>query len=210
VKSNQDGSLLLSQSGLIKQIIAGLRLTNSPSIKKTPVTEVLSHFSTSPPFDDTYNYRSVLGKLMYLSSNTHCELSFAIHQCASFSINQRKQHGTALKRIGIYLLGTIDKGTIVRLTDELILNCYADADFAGMFTSSDSDDPKSVRSRTGFIILLGTTPIAWVSKLQSETALSTMESEYIALSQALRVLLPLRQLLKEICHLLMFSSNPNS
>jgi hypothetical protein len=120
VKSNQDGSLLLSQSGLIKQIIADLRLTNSPSIKKTPVTEVLLHFSTSPPFDDTYNYRSVLEKLMYLLSNTRCELSFAIHQCARFSINPRKQYGTALKRNGIYLQGTIDKGTIVCLTDELI------------------------------------------------------------------------------------------
>jgi hypothetical protein len=54
----------------------------------------------------------------------------------------------------------IDKGTIVGPTDELILNCYADADFAGMFTSLDSEEPKSVRSRTGFIIiLLGITPI---------------------------------------------------
>jgi hypothetical protein len=83
---------------------------------------------------------------------------------------------TALKRIGRYLLGTIDKGTIVHPTDELILNCYADAGFAGMFTSSDPEDPKSVRSRTGFVILLGTTSIAWVGKLKSETALSTIES----------------------------------
>jgi Reverse transcriptase (RNA-dependent DNA polymerase) len=210
IKPNEDGSLLLSQTGLIERIIADLGLTNSPSHKSTPVMEVLSHFSSSPPFDDTYNYRSVLGKLMYLSANTRCELSFANHQCARFSINPRKPHGTALKRIGRYLLGTRDKGTIVRPTDELTLDCYADADFAGLFASSDPEDPKSVRSRTGFVILLGTTPIAWVSKLQSETALSTMESEYIALSQSLRVLLPLRQLLQEVSHTLGLSIHSNS
>jgi hypothetical protein len=58
---------------------------------------------------------------------------------------------------------------------------------------------KSVKSRTGFVILLGTTPIVWMSKLQAETGLSTMESEYIALSQALRILLPLTEILQEIC-----------
>jgi hypothetical protein len=199
VKQNKDGSLLLSQTGLIEQIISDLGLINSSSFKKTPASEVLSHCVASPPFDDTYNYRSVLGKLMYVSSNTRCELSFANHQCARFSTNPRKSHGGALKRIGRYLLGTKDKGTIVYPTDELTLNCYVDADFAGMFASSDPEDPKSVKSRTGFVILLGTTPIAWASKLQTDTALSTMESEYIALSQALRILLPLRELLREIC-----------
>jgi hypothetical protein len=144
---------------------------------------------------------------MYVSANTRCELSFANHQCARFSINPRKQHGTALKRIGRYLLGTKDRGTIIHPTDDLVLNCYADADFAGLFTSSNPEDPKSVKSRTGFVILLGTTPIAWVSKLQSETALSTMESEYIALSQALRVLLPLRELLQEVCQPLGLSAH---
>jgi hypothetical protein len=133
---------------------------------------------------------------MYLSGNTQCELSFANHQCSRFSINPRNTHGTALKRIGGYFLETRDKGTIVQPIDSLTLNCYVDADFAGLFSSSKPNDPCSVRSRTGFVILLGTTPTTWVSKLQSETALSTMESEYIALSQALRVLLPLRKILQ--------------
>jgi hypothetical protein len=62
---------------------------------------------------------------MYLLENTYCELSFANHQCRRFSINPHKQNGTALKPIGRYLLGSVDKGTIVCPTDELILNCYA-------------------------------------------------------------------------------------
>ena len=38
----------------------------------------------------------------------------------------------------------------------------------------------------------------WVSKLQTEIALSTTEAEYIALSQSMRDLLPMRSLLQEV------------
>jgi hypothetical protein len=41
-------------------------------------------------------------------------------------------------------------------------------------------------------------PIHWVSKLQRETAPSTAESEYIALSMATCDLLPLLYLLEEL------------
>jgi len=41
-------------------------------------------------------------------------------------------------------------------------------------------------------------PITWQSKLQTEIALSTTESEYIALSTAMREVIPFLNLLKEI------------
>ena len=41
-------------------------------------------------------------------------------------------------------------------------------------------------------------PITWQSKLQTEIALSTTESEYIALSSAMREVIPFLNLLKEI------------
>ena len=41
-------------------------------------------------------------------------------------------------------------------------------------------------------------PITWQSKLQTEIALSTTESEYIALSTAMREVIPFLNLLKEV------------
>ena len=41
-------------------------------------------------------------------------------------------------------------------------------------------------------------PLHWLSKLQIPIALSTMEAEYIALSQAMREIIGLREILKEI------------
>ena len=41
-------------------------------------------------------------------------------------------------------------------------------------------------------------PILWMSKLQTEIALSTLHSEYVALSHSVRALLPLKSLIKEV------------
>ena len=41
-------------------------------------------------------------------------------------------------------------------------------------------------------------PLLWVSKLQTEIALSTLHSEYVALSHSVRALLPLKSLIKEV------------
>jgi len=45
---------------------------------------------------------------------------------------------------------------------------------------------------------VGGCPLRWASRLQPEIAPSTVEAEYIALSTAMRDLLPARALLKEI------------
>ena len=153
---------------------------------------------------------SISRVVMYVSSNTLCKITLLNHQCARFSIDLRTPHGVALKRIGRYLLGTRDKGMIIRPTKDLTLDCYADADFAGLFSTSDPNDSKSVKSRSGFVITLGKIPVSWGSKLQSETALSTMEAEYISLSQSLRVLLPLRVVLNEVSVFLHLKQDPHS
>ena len=75
---------------------------------------------------------------------------------------------------------------------------YADADFDGLFTKEDAEDPTSVRSRAGWIITLGDVPVTWKSKLMTAIALSTMEAEYMALSFGMRELIGNRQLIQEI------------
>ena len=69
---------------------------------------------------------------------------------------------------------------------------YVDADFAGLYGYENIQDPDCVRSRSGFAIMLGDSPVSWGSKLQTEVASSTMEAEYIALSNSMKKLIPLR------------------
>ena len=60
------------------------------------------------------------------------------------------------------------------------------------------DDPTTAKSRTGYVINYAGCPLIWSSKLQTEIALSTVEAEYIALSQSLREVISLMQMAKEM------------
>lgn len=62
----------------------------------------------------------------------------------------------------------------------------------------ESDDPDTVRSRTGYSITYARCPIYWTSKLQTEITMSSAESEYVALSEALGSVIPMMSTLEEM------------
>ncbi len=73
----------------------------------------------------------------------------------------------------------------------LKIDSFPDADFAGMYGHEAMDDPVCVKSRTGYLIMVLDCPITWQSKLQTKTALSTMETKTIALAQSCCKLCPI-------------------
>ena len=136
--------------------------------------------------------------MLYLQGHSRPEILFAVLQCACYTFNPRLSHEVALKRIGRYLKGTRTRGLILSPSSDLTIDCYVDSDFAGLWSYEDDQDPTCVRSRAGFIMFVANCPVIWSSKLQTEIALSTMEAEYIALSIALKSLIPLKRLVKAI------------
>ena len=90
-------------------------------------------------------------------------------------------------------------GLILRpkpLTQQVTIDIYVDADFAGGWGYEDPQDPACVKSRTGYMIEVMGCPVIWVSKLQTEIATSTMEAEYSALSMAMHAAIPLLQIVR--------------
>ena len=75
---------------------------------------------------------------------------------------------------------------------------FVDADYAGLYGQVDDCNPDSVKSRTGYLILLNGCPVVWKSVLQTHISQSTLEAEYSALSYALKMYLPLQRILNEI------------
>ena len=198
IKHNADGSVEMTQSGLIQKILNYTGMVDC-NAKGTPCgLQPLGTDSEGKPFDEEWEYARVVGMLMYLSSNTRPDIQFAVHQCARFTHIPRGSHAEAIKRICRYLQGTKDKGIIMKPKENPTLDCYADADFAGLWNIENDQDPVCVKSRTGYVITLGGCPVIWVSKLQTEISVSTLEAEYIALSQAMRQFLPMKELLTEI------------
>jgi len=122
----------------------------------------------------------------------------AVHQCARFCNNPKLSHERALQRIVRYLIQTKNKGLKCTVDKSKGIELFVDADFAGGWNINESYNADNLLSRTGFVICYAGIPIYWKSKLQSEITLSTCEAEYIALSMAMRELLPFITLVKEI------------
>lgn len=171
--------------------------------KSTPTdVKPLGKDEHGPACQEKWSYGSIVGMLMYLASNSRPDIAYAVHSCARFTHSPRRSHELALKRIAKYLKGTRNRGLIINPTVDLKLECFCDADFAGLWGAEDEQDPICVRSRTGYVITIGGAPVLWTSKLQTEIAVSTMHAEYIALSQSMRDLLPTKGLLLEVANAL--------
>ena len=112
--------------------------------------------------------------------------------------NPRLSHEQALKQIGRYLKATRDRGLILRPSSDLKIDAFPDADFAGLYGYEKISNPEVVKSRTGFLMNVCECPVVWVSKLQTETALSTMEAEIIALAHCCRELFPVMDLVTDL------------
>jgi hypothetical protein len=149
------------------------------------------------PFNKSFHYRSVIGKLNFLEKSTRPELAYAVHQCARFCTDPKRSHGEAIKHIGRYLLATKDQGLILKPTTNTF-DCWVDASHAGEWKKQTAaDDPDTAKSRTGYVIMFAGCPLVWSSKLQTEIALSSTEAEYIALSTVTREIIHLIDFLRE-------------
>ena len=79
-----------------------------------------------------------------------------------------------------------------------MVDCYADADFLGLWVHEYPQEPMCDKIRTVYVVTFSNFPLLWVSKLQTEIALSTLHSECVALSHSVRELIPLKSLIKEV------------
>jgi hypothetical protein len=95
-------------------------------------------------------------------------------------------------------MATKDMGLILHPDPTKAFEVHVDCDFAGNWVKEDAmNDPSTAKSRTGYIISYGGCPFIWASKLKTEVVLSSTESEYLGLSESLRITIVMMRLLEE-------------
>jgi hypothetical protein len=205
IDSRPDGSVHLTQPHLIDQILKDLKFPDEGKgkvlDKHTPAksSEVLKRDKDGPDYDKSFNYRSIIGKLNYLEKGTRSDIAYIAHQCARFTEEPKESHAKALKWLARYLRTTRDKGLILKPQKNRGLEVYVDADFSGNWDpTAPHSDRDTARSRHGYIVMYEGCPMIWKSQLQTEIALSSTESEYIGISYAMREVIPIMELLKEM------------
>lgn len=202
-KNLKDGSVKLSQPGLLKRILEALDLGDQPITETPAVPNVaLGSDPDGPGPQGTFSYASVVGMLQYLQAHSRPDIAFAVSQCARHVHSPKRSHEVALEYIGRYLKGTSDEGLILKPDRDRLfqIDCYVDADFSGMWGHESPHDPTSVKSRTGMVICVANCPVIFSSKLQALISTSTTEAEYTAMSDTCRELLPFRELVKTLGH----------
>ena len=167
--------------------------------KAAPSSTILCRDLDGAPFQESWDYRSVVGKLNFLEKSTRPEIAYAVHQCARFSSNPRQSHANAVKFLCRYVLATKTKGLLLHADPNKSFEVHVDCDFAGNWVREDAmNDPSTAKSRTGYILSYGGCPVVWASKLQTEVVLSSTESEYVGLSESLRIAIVMMGLLLEM------------
>ena len=126
---------------------------------------------------DQKMYQAAVGSLLYLSTKTRPDIAFAVGNVARFCSEPNQLHWSAVKRILRYLKGSRDLGLLYHRQDTP-LSCvgYSDADWGGSLTDR--------KSTSGYVFQWSAAAVSWRSQKQTCVALSTAESEYIALSAA--------------------------
>jgi hypothetical protein len=139
-------------------------------------------------------YQSAVGAVMYAMMGTRPDIAFAVASLSQFSSNPGQSHWLSLKHVLRYLKGTMDyKLTYGGTTDKsqsLHFHGFCDSDWG-----SNVDDRRSV---TGYVFMLGGGAVSWQSKKQPTVALSSVEAEYMAATQATREAMWWRKLLHEL------------
>jgi hypothetical protein len=194
----------ISQTALIDRIILQFGQADADPIS-TPmdpsVAKSLTRPSPSdPPLSDSDShelaripYRSLVGSLMYLAVGTRPDISFAVARLCQYLDCYRRTHWNAAIRVVRYLKST-------RLLT-LNLGGNPELDLVGFSDSSHADCPDTTRSTMGYCFSIGGAVSTWSSRRQKTVSNSSCEAEYIALSEASREALWLRQFLREV-HLL--------
>ena len=199
----RDGAISLSQEPYILELLArfGMEHANKAA---TPLPSALPESGLAGPAvagDDLSRYRELIGGLLYVATGTRPDIAYAVGQLSRHLAAPLKQHMDAARHVLRYLRGTASLaltygvptatraafGDASHVAGVDVLVGYADASFGS--------DVETRRSVGAFVFFLNGAAVAWRSRLQPSVALSTTESEYMALSDAAQEAVYLRKVL---------------
>lgn len=136
-------------------------------------------------------YQRIVGKLLYLTTKTRPDIANAVRDLTKHLDAPMEEHLKAARRLVSFVTSTHDQ--FLAITPEPVdtyVEAYCDSDFAG--------DPDTRRSVTGFVIFFCGVAVAWRSKAQKLVTLSSSEAEYVALTDCIKDIIFVRNLLQSI------------
>ena len=164
----------MSQEAFVRDVLKTWEMTDcKPAIVPGIPTTVELPVEEEQDPEDVHRAQKIAGSLIWLSTRTRPDITYAQSRISSMMTKAPKAAVQEAIRVLRYLQGTKHIGLCFKPCSnfrEVI--AYTDANFA------------TKRSQTGAVIKLGDNVVAWRSMKQSETSLSSAESEVQALAMA--------------------------
>jgi len=188
-------SITINQSGYIDRILTRFQMQGALPAR-TPLDPSLPLLQQTPISPNKHAniqlYQELIGSLNHLAVFSRPDISNAVSQLSQFLQDPSETHLKAARHVLRYLKHTRTLSIVYLRQNAPILRLfgYSDANWGG-----DRNDRKS---HTGYLFMLNGSPVSWTSKKQTTVAVSTMEAEYMALSDASREAIARMQQLSEL------------
>jgi hypothetical protein len=202
------GPITVSQSTYARKLLAKYEMENCNPVK-SPCDSRASHLHLRTETEaaaDAALYRSITSSIMHLAIWTRPDISWITNKLCQFNQDPSELHMSAAKHLLRYIKGTLDYSFTYSSSDHNsfygLFADYNDFDYTplhGYSDASGASDPDDRCSTSGYVYFYHNAPISWSSRKQTyAVALSTMESEYLALTEAAKEAQFLRKLLSSI------------
>jgi hypothetical protein len=153
-----------------KYVLDLLKETGKLGCKPTGVPIEQNHrigIDEDSPRVDKAQYQRLVGKLIYLS-HTRPDIAYPVSVVSQFMHDPHERHLQAVDRILQYLKANPGRGLLFKKNEQLSMEVYTDADYAGSVIDR--------RSTTGYCMFLGGNLVTWRSKKQNVVARGRVQS----------------------------------
>eukprot|EP00253_Pinus_taeda_P020950 PITA_20950 len=171
----KNGEIILGQGRYATKILKRFKMQDCRPMATPMITNWKKIDASEDKEVDPTLYRQLIRSFIYLV-NTRPDICFVVNTLSQFMVEPKRVHWAAAKHVIRYVRGIVGYGLKYSRGEDISLNRFTDADWAG-----NSVDRKST---SGYCFSVRSGMISWCSKKHKSVALSSVEEEYVEASTA--------------------------
>jgi len=186
--------IFLSQKSFITDLLNTWNMTNCyPS--QVPLCQKLHELPPSPPnslpdihdIDIKINFQCLIGSLIYLTICTRPDIVYVAMALGQYSTSPTRAHLLVAKGVLCYLAGTPDLSLTFGMDlPDLSMSVQGLAMCCGLTDVDWATDKKDHHSISGYCFYFLNSLVSWSATKQKMVTLSSTESEYYAMTHAMK------------------------